>query len=182
MGARSAILAALAAWLTADSSGNITHGNPPAAGDNSNKLTTTGWFKAEQATETVQGTAKVATQAVTNAGTDDATIVTPKKLRAGFAASYGASGYIAFPTWLGGLIIQWGNGVSTNGVMTQNLPIAFPIQSFAAAAGFSGGGNNVASVYSLNQTQIVVYGYIGNTGATGGGFGSAPTLWIALGR
>jgi hypothetical protein len=33
-----------------------------------------------QATETVQGTAKVATQALTNAGSDDATIVTPKKL------------------------------------------------------------------------------------------------------
>lgn len=54
----------------------------PPANDNSTKIATTEWFKAEQATETVQGTAKVATQALVDAGVDDKTVITPKKLYA----------------------------------------------------------------------------------------------------
>ena len=49
-----------------------------------------------QATELVLGTAKVSTQAQTNAGTDDATIVTPKKLRNGFASNFPQTGISSF--------------------------------------------------------------------------------------
>lgn len=88
--------------------------------------------KVTQATETVLGIAKIATQAQTNAGTDDATIVTPKKLRMGFAISLAKNGYIAFPTWLGGLVVQWGavvvNITTANYLITvyTAFPIAFP--------------------------------------------------------
>ncbi|MFJ5236691.1 phage tail protein [Pseudomonas neuropathica] len=82
---------------------------------------------ALQANEIKQGTAKVATQEQTDAGVDDNTIVTPKKLRWGFQISKNINGYIVFPSWLGGLIIQWGR-VSGNGGtdIATAYPIAFP--------------------------------------------------------
>lgn len=87
-----------------------------------------------QATETAYGVAKVATQALTNAGADDATIVTPKKMRAGFSILLGATGYITFPTWLGGLIIQWGTAtVTATAGSTINWPLTFPTAILSAA-------------------------------------------------
>jgi len=82
---------------------------------------------AQQATEIKHGTAKLATQALTDAGADDTTIVTPKKLRWGFQILKEINGYIIFPSWLGGLIIQWGR-VSGNGGtdIATAFPIAFP--------------------------------------------------------
>ncbi|WP_122665142.1 phage tail protein [Pseudomonas viridiflava] len=82
---------------------------------------------ATQATETVSGGAKVASQAQTNAGTNDAAYVTPKKLRWGFAVSLGATGYIILPTWLSGLTFQWGRLVGVT--LYQNFyTVTFPIQ------------------------------------------------------
>lgn len=93
-----------------------------------------GWVK--QASETVLGMMKVATQAQTNAGTADDVAVTPKKLRAGFAVSLAANGYIAFPAWLGGLIIQWGQsgGTLANGGVGVAFPITFPNTAYQITA------------------------------------------------
>lgn len=104
------------------------------------------WVK--QATETVLGMMKVATQAQTDAGTADDVAITPKKLRFGFSVNLSANGYIAFPSWLGGLIFQWFEFNVTNGwtqttasgtstpvwqaQATASLPIAFPLNSFGA--------------------------------------------------
>ncbi|WP_413164094.1 phage tail protein [Aeromonas salmonicida] len=105
-----------------------------------------GWVK--QASETVLGMMKVATQAQTDAGTADDVAITPKKLRFGFSANLSANGYIAFPSWLGGLIFQWfefnvsngwtqatASGTSTPVWQAQastSLPMAFPTNSFGA--------------------------------------------------
>ncbi|MCK9818601.1 hypothetical protein M1B35_31895, partial [Pseudomonas sp. MAFF 302046] len=56
---------------------------------------------ASQATETVAGGAKVATQLQTDTGTDDTAFISAKKLRWGFAATFGTTGFVALPSWLG---------------------------------------------------------------------------------
>ncbi|MBP5945099.1 MULTISPECIES: phage tail protein [unclassified Pseudomonas] len=87
---------------------------------------------AQQATELNQGTAKIATQAQADAGTDDKAVVTPKKMRWGFSIGISenlGSSYVVFPTWLGGLIIQWGmtNAIASGANYLQAFPVAFPL-------------------------------------------------------
>ncbi|WP_343675156.1 gp53-like domain-containing protein [Paraburkholderia heleia] len=158
-------LAALARILTAAASG-IVNGKAPAAGDNSTALINSAWFKGEQAAEATQGTAKVATQAQTNSGTDDTTIVTPKKLRAGFAVSLSSNGYIAFPTWLSGLIVQWGFRATLTAVpagssapVTWTFPLAFPaacLYCTNVAANNVGSGATVEGVARTSASGFVL--------------------------
>ncbi|QIH09256.1 hypothetical protein ATY02_22375 [Pseudomonas sp. BIOMIG1BAC] len=88
-----------------------------------------------QATEVGRGTARVAAIADVNAGVDDAAFVTSKKLRWGFSASLAINGYIALPSWLGGLVIQWGRS-DLAGSQFGNVafPVAFPNNGFIALA------------------------------------------------
>lgn len=86
---------------------------------------------AAQATEVNQGTAKVASQVQVETGVDDSTIVTPKKMRWGFYILKAANGGIIFPTWLGGLVVQWGqtpfvNAAPQGAKANVILPFEFP--------------------------------------------------------
>ncbi|WP_248744317.1 MULTISPECIES: phage tail protein [unclassified Pseudomonas] len=114
---------------------------------------------AQQATENKQGTAKVATQEQADTGADDTTIVTPKKLRWGFQILKAINGYIIFPSWLGGLIIQWGR-VSGNGGtdIATAFPIAFPnaMYSLNATLNYTPGSavNGYVDVGVLNLTAF----------------------------
>ncbi|MEA9415962.1 phage tail protein [Aeromonas caviae] len=139
-----------------------------------------GWVK--QSTETVLGMMKVATQAQTNTGTADDVAVTPKKLRAGFAVSLENSGYIAFPTWLGGLIIQWGSNTFMNsGITTQanTFPITFPAACFIVNMGSyeNSATTNDAPVQTRLPTKTGFTAYCFNAIA-----GSTAYMYIAIGR
>jgi microcystin-dependent protein len=90
---------------------------------------------AAQATEANQGTAKIATQGQMLAGADDSLIVTPKKLRWGFIISLATNGYIVFPSWLGGLVVQWGtSGAFSSTPLAVGFPMAFPNAAYSVVA------------------------------------------------
>ncbi|MGU9850785.1 phage tail-collar fiber domain-containing protein [Pseudomonas koreensis] len=112
---------------------------------------------AQQATELNQGTAKVASQAQTDSGTDDQTFVTPKKLRRGFQILKQANGYIVFPSWLGGIVIQWGyQNIPGSTTMTYPFPLAFPAAcaSITASFGTPAQGTVNADMISNNQFKL----------------------------
>lgn len=107
-------------------------------------------------------TASVASQAEVNAGTDDAKYVTSKKLRFGFSVLLGLNGFIALPSWLGGVMFQWGAiaSVAANTDVTWTFPEAFPTASVfacsilnqASAVGQSSISSNVGPA---NKTSII---------------------------
>lgn len=72
-----------------------------SVGDNSTKVATTAWVRV----------------AMSNIAT-----------AAGFALVPGTNGYIKFPSWLGGFVVQWGAGTVTGPLVNVDaaLPITFP--------------------------------------------------------
>jgi hypothetical protein len=138
---------------------------------------------AAQATEINQGTVKIATDAQILDSANDTVAVTPKKLRKGFAISLATNGYIALPSWLGGLIIQWGTtgAITSGGSLAVSFPIAFPVASIKAMTTFfsSGShgytvslGNNVGAG-ATNASMLVT---ASNSSGT-----AVPAHWIAIG-
>ncbi|NWD81901.1 phage tail protein [Pseudomonas reactans] len=81
-------------------------------------------------------TGAIASQNEVDTGSTDANVVTPLKMRFGFAMSLAQNGYIFFPKWLGGLVIQWGQtgSVPTDGTLAVTYPIQFPGECFQVFA------------------------------------------------
>lgn len=117
-------------------------------------------------------TVPAATQAEAEAGTANDKAMTPLRVSqavaaliggiasaAGFSVSMLANGYIVFPSWLGGLVLQWGAGATTSAgtVTTVTFPIAFPtaprrVIAVANAADHLAANHAVIGVASANWT------------------------------
>lgn len=124
-----------------------------------------------KATEAVFGLLKVATQAQTNAGLDDTTAITPKKLRFGVSMSLGSNGYLALPSWLGGIIFQWGGASVTlstpsGNYYTGNANVNFPMQFPTAAWRIFPSINNTPNAMdSISVSALTASGasFVGST-------------------
>lgn len=128
------------------------------------------------------GVARIASDAQIDAGNDDSTIVTPKKLRRGCSWSIGRNGYFAAPTWLGGWVLQW---ATTNECISSSdyryFPTPFPNECFgmlfSLMSSTQGGfGNNFGMVHQVVDSSRFLW----NAGGTFSYEGQA--FFLALGK
>lgn len=123
----------------------------------------------------------IATQAEAEAGTNNSKMMTPLRVAqaiaaqaqdtvssviaavataAGFAHSFTANGYIKFPSWLGGIIFQWGAAYSgtTSAGTTVAYPVAFPNVTWQCLASDSGVTCASFGTVSINNSVFTLIG------------------------
>ncbi|WP_267269465.1 phage tail protein [Pseudomonas protegens] len=131
---------------------------------------------AAQATEVNQGTLKIATDAQILDSSNDLVVATPRKLRLGFAISLGLNGHIVLPSWLGGLVLQWGSVPVSSTSASFTFPIEFPralygIMGSPVGTSTSTGAGGPA-IASGTRTGSTVYVW---------GTGNWTFRWLAIG-
>jgi hypothetical protein len=130
-----------------------------------------------QATEATAGVMKVASQDQVVNSLDDTAAVTSKKLKLGFSSSIGSAvGYVAFPSWLGSFIIQWGwiNSAATDLITT--LPVSFnsTFSCVIVCNGYTAGSGSIGYLAASPQSLSSIVSR-----------GSSPSLgaqFIAIGK
>lgn len=142
-----------------------------------------------QATESVAGVAKIATQSQTDTGVDDSKFVTPLKMRKGFSVAFGSTGYIALPSWMGGWIMQWVSagaisGLATKGTATRPLVwlLTFPTEVLAQwgiAVGATAADVGMVATASLPTTTGMTLGIYNSAEASKN---MSNTIGFAIGR
>ena len=138
---------------------------------------------AAQATEINQGTAKVATAAQMLDSANDAVMATPKKLRLGFASSLTPNGYVVFPSWLGGLVIQWG-AVSFPTTGDNRLAVSFPIE-FPDSVFYAGWSVGAPALTQVTGAYVDTVGKLGMTLVADKQASDVVTVtarWLAFGK
>ncbi len=139
-----------------------------------------------QATETVLGVMKVATQTQVNTGSDDSTAVTPKKLLNGVASSNGVTSYRKTASWQdGGTIRSSGTAQTTStGRVVVTLPLAFADTNYvitcssqSSGAGFPGWSVEVNKGARTTSTFEV-----GTFTSSAAAAANVPFQWTAEGK
>lgn len=153
-------------------------------GTNTTQVATTAFVRNEvtnglpYATETDKGAVELATQAEVDAGTLDNVAVTPKKLRWGFSISLSANGYIVFPTWLGGLIIQWGSYSNLTAAALTLYAVSYPLAFPNAALAVIGANRNTSGVPGTAVNPITPAAFNVMWGVAG----QQAISWVAFGH
>jgi len=114
--------------------------------------------------------------AVTQASSDNSTkVATTAWSKVGLTTSLGTPGYIKFPTWLGGLIVQWGTAATAASTsVVVNYPTAFSAAAFITMASQRTGAStaNIASTDTGSTTQFTIFSSPSST---------ATFAWLAIG-
>ncbi|MBS0430494.1 MAG: hypothetical protein JSR41_24675 [Proteobacteria bacterium] len=143
-------------------------GNPTATtqanSDNSTRIATTAWVRSAMAT-------------IASA--------------AGFSSSFGASSYVKFPSWLGGLVVQWGSTVvitDGSGNAAVTFPLTYPtaVRGTVAVSGDSAvvSGAALLSMYTTGwpTTSGFAVHVCNSTNAVSTASASVRVNWISLGN
>lgn len=134
-----------------------------ASQNNDTKIVTpqklTSWFNTKVATYIAAGIAAFANAAEVNAGTVENKTVNPATLRFGFQVLKSPTGYIKFPDWLGGLVVQWTKTptLNTSTAYVWNYPIRFPntvVGTFGMFIGLSQGTLEVTESPGLTSASF----------------------------
>jgi phage-related tail fiber protein len=142
---------------------------------------------AAQTTEINQGTAKISTQAQVDAGTDDATIITPKKLKFGLTIIKGASSWaVEFPSWLGLLKLQWGvhSGQTGDAETSVTFPIGFDAVPTCVSMLTHEGDTTVQSSTVTQGRKMTTTGFLSrrdDIGSVSTFSGAVSIRWFAIG-
>lgn len=122
----------------------------------------------------------VTTQASTDNSTKAASTAWAKL---GFVVLLAATGYIKFPDWMLGVIIQWGVTDTSSGASTVTLPLTFPTAARAALACLVTGTTSTvmwgATISALSTTSLTVQKRFYNGSTLGAA--TEPAYWIAVG-
>lgn len=134
------------------------------------------------ATESVVGISRFATLGEVVAGAAGAIAVSPSYMIFGLSYSFGLSGYIKLPSFLGGFMLQWAHTDESNSLADERFfPTPFPGEIYGAwlqlnsgtAGGLGSNFNTVIQVLSPSK-------YVWNAAGSFGGGGKA--YMIAIGR
>lgn len=93
-----------------------------------NKNFPSGWtmFTLGPASSSTPGVSRLSTQTEVDSRASTGTLVTPATMSGGLAISTGTNGFIKLPTWMGGLIIQWGQAVVSDLSGLTTTTVTFP--------------------------------------------------------
>ncbi|WP_139462132.1 phage tail-collar fiber domain-containing protein [Aeromonas veronii] len=146
------------------------------------------WTWAKQASESILGMSKIASQNQTDLGAADDVVLTPKKVRNGFAmvSTTGAMA-IRLPSFLGGWLLQGGTGVPTGGITTITFPISYPTaDSYAAIFGYRQSSNPTGLQSMVIDDQFRLAGSVKVKqfyfDAGGMGMSSSGFFWFTFGK